>query len=222
MHKALIVVIALASLWSFSQAWADSTGYVSNCNESDRICKEEGVSQVVCTMRWKYCVKTNVAEGFNPAGQLLPGANNNRNGDGSGGRPGGGGGSKPKQVNGQSQRTADGGTVMVTPEGKEWVWNGKYTSVVTINRAGYQETINVMQGDPTVSLTKVVDGRRYNVADPKYAAAVAASLAKADAAKAREKAAAQQASAQQKQNYINNVQSPTGIIGAGKPPKRAQ
>ena len=30
------------------------------------------------------------------------------------------------------------------------------------------------------------------------------------------------ASKQMKKDYINNAQSPTGILGAGKPPKRAQ
>jgi hypothetical protein len=90
--------------------------------------------------------------------------------EGESGAPGGGGGSKPKPG---THRTADGGTVMVTPEGKEWIWNGKYTSVVRVSRPGYVETITVMQGDPDVSIYKTVDGKTYNVADPKYAAAIA-------------------------------------------------
>jgi hypothetical protein len=72
---------------------------------------------------------------------------------------------------------------MVTPEGKEWVWNGKYTTVVLFSRANSAEYITVKQGDPDVSLTKVVNGRRYNVADPAYAAAVAAEQAKAGGSK---------------------------------------
>ena len=34
--------------------------------------------------------------------------------------------------------------------------------------------------------------------------------------------AAAQLSSQMKKDYINHAQSPTGILGAGKPPKRAQ
>jgi hypothetical protein len=72
---------------------------------------------------------------------------------------------------------------MVTPEGKEWVWNGKTTTVVVFSRSNYSESITVMQGDPDVSLRKVVNGRSYNVADPAYAAAVAAEQAKAGGSK---------------------------------------
>ena len=36
------------------------------------------------------------------------------------------------------------------------------------------------------------------------------------------KAEQQKAAKQQVQNYINNAQSPTGILGAGKPPRHAQ
>ncbi len=86
-----------------------------------------------------------------------------------------GGGSKPKPG---AHRTADGGIIMVTPEGKEWVWNGKYSPpVVTINRAGYQVVITVKQGDPDVTQMRYVNGQLYNIADPKYADAIAAEQA---------------------------------------------
>ena len=70
------------------------------------------------------------------------------------------------------------------PENKKWFWNGEYNyNIVVINRAGYQETISVMQGDPECSLMRYVDGRLYNVADPKYPKAVADAQAKAAGAK---------------------------------------
>ena len=91
-----------------------------------------------------------------------------------------GGGSRPKPG---AHRTADGGTIMVTPEGKEWVWNGKTTTVVLDSRSNSAVYITVMQGDPDVSLRKTVNGRSYNVADPAYAAAIAAEQAKAGGSK---------------------------------------
>lgn len=215
MRKALIGVIALMSFGACSAALAKDD---PECRAGHLACGRTCINMTgknASRKCWDDCaIKEAVCE-FTDAAVFKPPVSKGNDGGGSG--SGSGGGSKPKQVNGQSQRTADGGTIMLTPEGKEWVWNGKYTTVVTINRVGYQETISVMQGDPTVSLTKVVDGRRYNVADPAYAIAIAASQAKVDAAKAQQKAAAQQASTQQKQNYINNAQSPTGILGAGRP-----
>ena len=92
-----------------------------------------------------------------------------------------GGASKPKPG---APRTADGGTIMVTPEGQEWVWNGKYSPpVVTINREGYQVVITVKQGDPDVFQMRYVNGQLYNIADPKYAEAIAAEQAKASGSK---------------------------------------
>ena len=38
---------------------------------------------------------------------------------------------------------------MVTPEGKEWVWNGKTTTVVLYSRSNSAVYITVMQGDRT-------------------------------------------------------------------------
>ena len=97
-----------------------------------------------------------------------------------------GGGSRPKPG---AHRTADGGTIMVTPEGKEWVWNGKTTTVVLYSRSNSAVYITVMQGDPDVSLRKVVNGRSYNVADPAYAAASQPSRRRPAAPKAAQRAA---------------------------------
>ena len=49
--------------------------------------------------------------------------------------------------------------------------------------------ITVMQGDPDVSLRKVMNSQSYNVADPAYAAAIAAEQAKAGGSKAAQRAA---------------------------------
>src|SRR5207244_1786289 len=86
--------------------------------------------------------------------------------------------SKPKQVNGQSQRTASGGTIMVTPEGKEWVWNGKYNLVATYEHNGViGEYHSVMQGDPDARWRKV-NGKSMQESDPRYQAEADAAVKK--------------------------------------------
>ena len=95
-----------------------------------------------------------------------------------GGNGSGSGGSKPKQVNGQSQRTADGGVIMVTPEGKEWVWNGKYNTVATYEHNGVVgEYHSVMQGDPDARWRKV-NGKNMQESDPRYTAEADAAVKK--------------------------------------------
>lgn len=85
--------------------------------------------------------------------------------------------SKPKPG---AHRTVDGGTIMVTPEGQEWVWNGKYNTVIdpvpgktgTITRSH-----SVLQGDPDAPIQKVGD-KYISQGDPGYEAAVEAERVK--------------------------------------------
>jgi hypothetical protein len=124
-------------------------------------------------------------------------------------------GSKPKQVNGQSQRTADGGTIMVTPEGKEWVWNGKYNMIASYEHDGkILEYRSVMQGDPDAPW-RAVNGKNMQVSDPRYMAEADAAAAKKKAEDTAKQATLQKISNQQKKNYINGAKGPGGILGRG-------
>ena len=170
MRQSVVIAIGLASLAALASvevAFAETRE--QRCENDFQRCKGNSKSVArdeLCRTKANTCYQ-RIPKNQVHNGPFQPG----RSGDGGSGTPGGGGGSKPKPG---AHRTADGGTVMVTPEGKEWIWNGKYTSVVRISRPGYVETITVMQGDPDVSIYKTVDGKTYNVADPKYAQAIAA------------------------------------------------
>ena len=182
MRKFLVISLGLASIFALA---AVAFAKPRDCQAEQKQCwRNAGVDKnktFDCEQKYLSCKESANASPFQPGRSSTPGKPSRETGDTrhcpdntcppSGG---GGGGSKPKKVNGQSQKTADGGTVMVTPEGKEWIWNGKYTSFVRVSRPGYVETITVMQGDPDVSIYKTVDGKTYNVADPKYAQAIAA------------------------------------------------
>lgn len=169
MRQSVVIAIGLASLAALASvevAFAETRE--QRCENDFQRCKGNSRSVArdeLCQAKANTCYQ-RIPKNQVHNGPFQPG----RSGDGGSGTPGGGGGSKPKPG---THRTADGGTVMVTPEGKEWIWNGKYTSVVRVSRPGYVETITVMQGDPDVSIYKTVDGKTYNVADPKYAAAIA-------------------------------------------------
>jgi hypothetical protein len=207
MRKILFVAFGLASLGFNQSALAEDA-----CTQTYRGCirgamdkavqgieaDPTGTSTKACTALYVYCT------GIGRSG--VPGPTQ-KQGDGGNAE---GGGSKPKQVNGQSQRTADGGTIMVTREGKEWVWNGKYNyNIVTINRAGYTVTITVMQGDPAVTEKRYVDGRLYSVADPAYPAAIAAEQKKAAAAVAAAAAELQAKAKKIVQKTSGPVSTPT-------------
>ncbi len=177
MRKAFIIVLGLVSLGALTQfAFAEQP---NNCAEEYAGCAADAMNAMngrslhLCSMTLHTCVKNNADRGYNQYGERL--ASNKES------KSGGGGGSKPKPG---AHRTADGGIIMVTPEGKEWVWNGKYSPpVVTINRAGYQVIITVKQGDPDVTQMRYVNGQLYNIADPKYADAIAAEQAKSGGSK---------------------------------------
>jgi len=120
--------------------------------------------------------------------------------------------SHPKQVNGQAQRTADGGTIMVTPEGKEWVWNGKYNTVATYERNGViGEYHSVMQGDPDAP-SRMVNGKMMKVSDPRYQAEADAAVAKQKAEEAAKQAAQQKAASKQTKGLIEAAKDPNGIL----------
>lgn len=186
MRKFVVIALGLAGIGASSQLAVA----VQNCESQWQKCLDlaaevrklageaEGEkADVRCDHNINVCRATG--KWANLPGKMPPepqrDISNTADGVGIGFITGGGGGSKPKPG---AHRTADGGIIMVTPEGKEWIWNGKYTTVQTVSHPGHQEYITVMQGDPNVTLTKVVNGRRYNVADPAYAAAIAAEQAK--------------------------------------------
>jgi len=180
MRNAFIIALGVASIGVINQfAAAEPLGITgpSDCGGAYMRCTAKGGTTVyidLCIAAADVCTERNRKLGYDMDGVSMVGGN-------AGAKDGAkGGGSRPKPG---AHRTADGGTIMVTPEGKEWVWNGKTTTVVLFSRSNSAEYITVKQGDPDVSLTKVVNGRRYNVADPAYAAAVAAEQAKASGSK---------------------------------------
>src|SRR5712691_6343119 len=198
MRKVLIIALGLASLGALTQ----SAFAARNCSQESSDCWTKmgdagysvEVKANVCSSRAAMCRSENEKQGYNYSGEKIA--------------SGGAGGSRPKPG---TYRSADGGTVMVTPEGKEWVWNGKYTYVMTTN-TGYPVQIRVMQGDPDVMLVKTVDGVKYNVASPKYADAVAKVEEKKKAAAALQKITAQQTARQQTQDYLSGTRG-----GSSKP-----
>jgi hypothetical protein len=198
MRKSFIIALGLASVGALTQ----SAFAARNCSQESSDCwtkmgdagYQVEVKANVCSSRAAMCRRENEQQGYNYSGEKIV--------------TGGGGSSRPKPG---TYRTADGGTLMVTPEGKEWVWNGKYNEVVTTN-TGYPVVINVKQGDPDVMLKKWADGRQYNVADPAYGAAVAREEAKKAAAAAAQKATAQQTARQQTRDYLAGTRG-----GSSKP-----
>jgi hypothetical protein len=199
MRKALIIALGLASLGAFTQR---ATAEAVDCARQYDMCILDSPSPGDLTVRGceytlQQCTNKNAKQGRNIYGLGDGYCPKVTNGTASGsekcdspygrvGHPplvvseGTGGGSRPKPG---AHRTADGGTIMVTPEGKEWVWNGKTTTVVLYSRSNSAVYITVMQGDPDVSLRKTVNGRSYNVADPAYDAAIKAEQAKAGGSK---------------------------------------
>jgi hypothetical protein len=214
MRKVFVVALSLASIGTFTHfAFAepiDCAQDYSNCmgasfnggNTPNSVTFSNGRGMRICSGEKLACVKRNAREGYDPFGRpftpsllQVPG------------NAGGRGGSRP--VGGTLRTDGDNaGTLMVTPDGRKWVWNGKTVTVAVVSKPGYTQTITVMQGDPAITMRATVNGVSYNVADPKYAAALAAEQQKAAAAASR----AQQSAKRQTQTLINNAQSPTGIL----------
>ena len=184
MRKSLIIACGAASIGVLNQfAVAEPLGMTgpSDCVAAYDRCTANGGTNVylrLCLSAAYLCTERNRKLGYDLEGVSQVGGNAGaKDGTKDGGK---GGGSRPKPG---AHRTADGGTIMVTPEGKEWVWNGKTTTVVLYSRSNSAVYITVMQGDPDVSLRKTVNGRSYNVADPAYDAAIKAEQAKAGGSK---------------------------------------
>ncbi len=106
---------------------------------------------------------------------------------------------------------------MVTPDGKEWSWNGRYNTVATMEtRDGYiAGYVLIMQGDPVVTSTHIVNGKRLNDADPNYMAEADAGLAKMKAEKQAKKDEAQKTASQQSKDYIDSAKGRGGILERG-------
>jgi hypothetical protein len=186
MRKSLIIAFGLALLCplaSMRPTLATNYNVPKACMADYRNCLHDVSDESFCVDYLTSCNEFNRERGFRDPSDSSSNDNGDRPKKKDGDQGGGsakGGGSRPKPG---AHRTADGGTIMVTPEGKEWVWNGKTTTVVLYSRSNSAVYITVMQGDPDVSLRKVVNGRSYNVADPAYAAAIAAEQAKAGGSK---------------------------------------
>jgi hypothetical protein len=220
MRKVFVIALGLAGLGAF--VTVQSAFAQPDCEGVFNACMSKGTGthssayHDYCTGKAQECYKRQPINQVKN-GPFQPGRSGSGSGNGSG--KGSGGGSKPKPG---AHRTADGGTIMVTPQGREWVWNGQTTTVSVVSKPGYKETITVMQGDPTVTMRATVNGVSYNVADPKYPAAIAAEQKRAAAAAAQAlKGAAKLVSTPQKQNTIGNAQSPGGAPGPGKPKHQA-
>jgi len=191
MRKALIITLGLASfgtLVSLQLALAEKYDAPKRCHEMVQECTPgpDPKNGYFCDQIKIACEIYNAEHNYSdpsdpdtPGSKITGGVVTNP-------RPGGGG---SRRIGG-TLKTADGRTVipMMTPEGKEWFWNGEYTTVVLYSRSHSAVYITVMQGDPDVTLTKVVNGRSYNVADPAYAAAIKAEQAKAGGSKGGSKA----------------------------------
>jgi hypothetical protein len=188
MRKALVVVLGLASLGIFVNlqfALAEKYDEAKRCHDMGEDCASGRDGRTLFCLQLEIsCNAYNADHGYqDPSDPNRPGSKIT-GGQVTNPRPGGGG---SRRIGG-TLKTADGRTLipMMTPppENKKWFWNGEYNyNIVVINRAGYQEIISVMQGDPDCSLTRYVDGKLYNVADPEYPKAVADAQAKAAGAK---------------------------------------
>lgn len=122
--------------------------------------------------------------------------------------------SKPKMVNGQVVKNANGDTIMVTKSGREWAWNGKYNTYVSpASKPGNIISYSIPQGDPNAPYAKV-DGKSIQVSSPQYPAALAAVQAKQNAAEAAQKAAAEKAQA----DLIKGAKAPGGVLQRGGTP----
>jgi len=121
-------------------------------------------------------------------------------------------------VNGQSQRTADGSIIMVTPDGREWHWNGKYNTVIDFRNDLKVGTLTqshaVMQGDPDAPSQKL-NGKYIKVSDPGYQAALDADRARKQAEKDARNAAAAQAASKQNKDAIADAKDPGGALQRG-------
>ena len=175
MRKVFIAAtLGLASLGSSIQP----ASAARNCLHDAGVCYEKlrgaGYNTLttanVCWDRKVICERDNAAEGYSPNGTKV----GESGGGGSGPGGSGSGDSKPKPG---TPRTANGSTVMVTPKGREWVWNGKYNTVVDYANGYVVRSHSVMQGDPDAPMQKV-DGKYIRQSDPGYEAAVDAEKAK--------------------------------------------
>jgi hypothetical protein len=99
----------------------------------------------------------------------------------NGNRPPAGGGSRGSKPKPGAHRTVDGSIIMVTPEGKEWLWNGKYNTVIDVRKdltvGTLTQSHSVMQGDPDAPV-QLVNGHPIRVSDPRYQAERDAEAAK--------------------------------------------
>jgi hypothetical protein len=196
MRKTLIIAIGLASFATLGiapLALAEKYDGPKRCQDMAQECTPgpDPKNSHFCSEFQLACINYNIEHGYRDPSGPGPGPDIHRD-------PADGGIATPKPGGGGSRRiggtlkTADGRTVipMITPapENKVWFWNGKTTTVVLYSRSNSAVYITVMQGDPDVTLTKVVNGRSYNVADPAYAAAVKAEQAKASGSKGGSKA----------------------------------
>jgi len=75
-------------------------------------------------------------------------------------------------------RTVNGRIEMITASGRIWLWSGK-TNMVVVGKGNRHGSFTVMQGDPDIHMMVTVDGKRYNVASPAYAEAIAKKQAEA-------------------------------------------
>ena len=188
MRKALIIALGLASLGTFIVvpfALAEKYDAPKRCHDMGEECASGQDGRTLFCLQFEIsCNAYNADHGYqDPSDPDRPRGKTTTSGGVTNPRPGGGG---SRRIGG-TLKTADGRTVipMITPppENKTWFWNGKTTTVVLYSRSNSAVYITVMQGDPDVSLRKTVNGRSYNVADPAYAAAIAAEQAKAGGSK---------------------------------------
>ena len=173
------VVMNCARMWASCENQAKTAAQVNGCMEAQNTCQ-----------------RNNAAQGYNLVGKPLPpGSQTPPNNTviilPSGDPPKGVGGEtdsptgdsflpyKGMSTSKPTGRTVNGKAEMITENGKIWLWNGKTTQVMVLDTSRRQQYVAVRQGDPDVRMTAVVDGKKYNVASPAYAEALAKKQAQA-------------------------------------------
>jgi len=216
MRKSVIVTLVAASLGAFTQSASAkpncATKWAECYRTAEQVRKDSGdkeAKRVEARCEDLVAICEITGKWGDLPGKFEPGAGTKNS---EGGKSTGGGGSKPKPG---AHRTADGGIIMVTPEGREWVWNGKYNLVARYERNGViGEYHSVMQGDPDANWRKV-NGKNIQESDPRYMAEADAAAAKLKAEQDAKNAAAQKAASKQTKETIAAAKDPNGILKRG-------
>jgi hypothetical protein len=188
-----MIALGLLGVGSFAElALAEKAG-VMHCARIHSTCRQSNPGHSdSCLGAFLTCSKNNSDMGYNERGEpfknrspkkeivILPPDGRPKD---SGGEPDTASADRiphvgPSSTSKPTGRTVNGRTEMITASGRIWLWSGK-TNTVVVGEGNRHGSFTVMQGDPDIHMIVTVDGKRYNVASPAYAEAIAKKQAEA-------------------------------------------